>query len=93
MDWLLPSVVAALTGTVVLVSIYAYLYRTYRTLFLGIWTLGWAVYVIRFVFELLLIFHNTPLLNIAHEFTTLLSSMLLLCWGVLYCFVSGSMSV
>jgi len=52
MDWLFPSIVATLIGTIVLATTYGFLYRSEKKPYLAIWTLAWCVYAARFVFML-----------------------------------------
>jgi PAS domain S-box-containing protein len=82
MEWLFPSVVATLAGTLVLAGTYLYLYRFDRQHFLLIWGLGWLVSAFRFVFMLLFLagffgeFKSVFL--IANQLCTLVSGVLLL---------------
>jgi hypothetical protein len=55
MEWLFPSVVATLVGTLILTVIYFYLYIHDKQKFLLIWGVGWLVYACRFIFMLLLV--------------------------------------
>ena len=55
MDWLFPAVISTLAATVVLALTYAYLYYRDREISMGIWTMGWMVYVFRFVCMLLML--------------------------------------
>jgi PAS domain S-box-containing protein len=81
MAWLLPSNIAVLAGTFVLTAVYLYLYTQDRQKFLLVWTIGWAVYLVRFCFMLaMLLYRQTPLLNTAYHLSALVSGMLLL-WG------------
>jgi PAS domain S-box-containing protein len=79
--WLIPAIIANLTGTVVLCLVYTYLYHLYRKKFLGTWALSWGLFSIRFVFELAA-FQSGPsiLYTILNQGSTLLSGLLLL-WG------------
>jgi PAS domain S-box-containing protein len=51
--WLVPVLAAALGGTLLLASVYYYLYARYRQRYLGVWSLAWSVYAFRFVAELI----------------------------------------
>lgn len=53
MTWLLPSIIACLAGSVVLVWVYGFLYGQYRERHIGLWTCGWIFYTLRFVLQLL----------------------------------------
>ena len=52
MDWLIPAIVAALTATLILALVYAFLYFQERRLALGLWTLAWIFSCFRYVVEL-----------------------------------------
>lgn len=84
MNWLFPSVIATLTGTLVLAATYFYLYVHDRQKFLLIWGGAWLVYATRDIFALLSIapppVFNATLLFIANQLPALISGMLLL-WG------------
>ncbi|MFW6333223.1 MAG: PAS domain S-box protein [Thermodesulfobacteriota bacterium] len=82
MDWLFPSIVATLIGTIVLASTYGFIYRSEKKPFLAIWTLAWCVYAARFVFMLWYISIGPGLLKTAaltgNQLSALASGMLLL---------------
>ncbi len=81
MPWLLPSVIAVLAGSFVLTSVYFYLYSQDRQKFLLVWATGWAVYLLRFCFMLIMLLsRNTALLSAAYHLSALVSGILLL-WG------------
>lgn len=84
MDWLFPSVIATLAGTLVLAATYFYLYVHDRQKFLLIWGVAWLVYATRDIFVLLSIapppVFNATLLFTANQLAALISGMLLL-WG------------
>ncbi|MHB8810422.1 MAG: histidine kinase, partial [Desulfobulbaceae bacterium] len=84
MDWLFPSVIATLAGTLVLAGTYFYLYSHDRQKFLLIWGIGWLSHAARDIFMLLSLavppLFNTALLFIANQLAALSSGMLLL-WG------------
>lgn len=83
MTWVVPSATATLVGTLILTFVYWYMFRQYRDRFLGLWTLSWALYAIRFVFEILLqLSPDRVILVIGHQFTNLASGLMLL-WGTL----------
>ncbi len=83
--WLIPSIIATLMCTIILASTYYFLYRSDRKPYLGIWTWGWFVYGLRFVFMLLHISATSPNLKtlflVANQVVSLASGILLL-WGV-----------
>jgi len=84
LDWLFPSIVASLSGTLILAATYFYLYSIDRNRSLAIWGAGWGIYALRFLFMLLFISepftpYRPPLL-IANQLALLISGMILL-WG------------
>lgn len=60
MAWLIPAVVATLLGTLILTLTYGFLYIEERQVCIGLWTLAWAVYNMRFVFRLLILESAEP---------------------------------
>ncbi len=81
MDWLFPALVATITSTFALCLVYAYLYLQDRERSLGIWTLGWIFYLLRFVFMLLIVaLGESPWLRLGNLLAVLVSS-LFLAWG------------
>jgi PAS domain S-box-containing protein len=79
MDWLIPSVVASLSGTLVLVLVYFYLFVQDRESYLGIWTAAWILYALQFIFRLQMLFNQeTVILTIANQTTLLVSTLILL---------------
>ncbi|OGO71716.1 MAG: hypothetical protein A2Z49_06830 [Chloroflexi bacterium RBG_19FT_COMBO_56_12] len=81
MDWLNPSLVASLAGTVFLATIYFYLYLQDKEHFLGLWTVSWCVYALRLVFQLWAEVKGPSIaLTIADQMATWISGLLLL-WG------------
>lgn len=49
MPWLIPSVIAAMTGTIILTYVYFYLYYQDRQRFLYIWGIGWSFYIVNHI--------------------------------------------
>ena len=81
MSWLVPSVIATMSGTALLSFIYFYLYFQDRKKYLAIWALSWSIYFTRYVFMLLIISgQQNAIFLIANQTTSLLSGILLL-WG------------
>ena len=79
--WLAPSLIASLASTIFLALAFAYLYRQYGEQYLRLWSLGWGVYAIRFVIELVqLQSGQSGVLQAGHEIANLTSGVLLL-WG------------
>ncbi len=93
MNWLIPSVVATLSGTVVLTLTFFYLYTVDRQKYLFIWSIGWCIYTLRFVLMLVLITAGpddySRYLLISNQITTLLSGMFLM-YGT-FVFINRSM--
>ncbi|MCP4422267.1 MAG: PAS domain S-box protein [Chloroflexi bacterium] len=80
MVWLAPAVIATLSGTFILILIYAYLYSEYREQHLGIWLASWIASAVRFGLQLWMLFTQpTPILQILHQAATLISAVFLLC--------------
>nr|WP_319394712.1 PAS domain-containing protein [uncultured Desulfobacter sp.] len=86
MNWLFPSVIATMIGTILLSLTYFYLYLTDHKKYLGIWTISWAIYTTRFIFMLFLIQgYKSPIFLIGNQITTLISGIIFL-WGT-YCYI------
>ena len=93
MEWLVPSIIATLIGTIVLASSYSFLYFSDRRRYLGIWCISWCLYSIRFILMLFYVHstsesHRTVLL-ISNQLVTLASGMFLM-WGA-YVFIRRKM--
>lgn len=81
MSWMVLAVIATLVDTFVLAAVYLYIYLQYRERFMAVWTLAWAVYVVRLSLELsLFLVGESPLLLLANQISTIASGFLLL-WG------------
>lgn len=90
MTWLIPAVIATLSGTIVLVLVYSYLYYAYRKDYLAFWAISWFIYSFRFIFLLIMeLSGNAPWLLIGNQACSLVSGVLLL-WGI-YAFQSRVM--
>ncbi len=77
--WLVPALTAALGGTLLLALVYYYLYARYRQRYLGVWSVAWSVYALRFVAELIETLTGVSSgLAVASQSVTLFSSILLL---------------
>ncbi|MEF2145621.1 MAG: PAS domain S-box protein [Desulfovibrionaceae bacterium] len=79
MNWLFPSVVATLAGTVILFTVFFYLYVTERSRSMLLFSLGWAFYALRFAFML-------AYLNNGHIFWLLSNQLSALWCGLLLVF-------
>lgn len=53
MDWLVPSIIASLVGSVVLASVFTYLATTEREPCMISWAAAWTLYTARLVFDLI----------------------------------------
>jgi len=85
MSWLSPSVIASMIGTILLLFTYCYLYLIDNKKYLGIWTISWALYTMRFIFMLCFIEgYKSPFFLIGNQISTLVSGIMLL-WGT-YCY-------
>ena len=54
MDWLIPTLLLALTGSLTLVLVYLNLYLREREKHLSLWLASWSLYTVRFFFEVLM---------------------------------------
>jgi len=82
MDWIIPSVIATLLGTVLLTHVYWYLFIRYRERFMKIWAISWTVYALRFTLELLAKSGmNWTLIVAGQQFATLASGLLFIVSG------------
>ncbi len=81
MDWLIPSIIASLSGSLVLLAAYLFLYLTEKERCLGVWTASWFVYTLRMGAMLGWSVMGQPgWLLAANQLCTLWSSLLLI-WG------------
>lgn len=90
MSWLMPSEIATIACTSVLILVYLFLFHQYRQKYLAIWTWGWFIFLLRYVFELWILLVQKPaILTIANQICSLTSGLLLL-WGT-YIFLNKTM--
>lgn len=81
MSWLVPSITSTLLGSLVLAGVYLFLYWHHRDRSLGIWSLSWMAYSLRFLFSLLIATGKVhAFFAIGYQLSALLSGMLLI-WG------------
>lgn len=81
MELILFSISVTLATTSVLLAVNLYLYQQYQENFIGLWSAGWALYVLRLIFELGLVSAPAmPYLFSANQFFSLLSGIFL-AWG------------
>jgi len=81
MDWLTPAITATLIGSLILTFMYFFLYSQEKQKFLLIWSIGWLIFCIRFIFTLVnLIQEDQIWLTIGTHTSSLLSGTFLL-WG------------
>jgi two-component system, cell cycle sensor histidine kinase and response regulator CckA len=90
MNWLFPSIVATLMGTIILASTYYFLYRSDKKTYLAIWALAWCIYAARFFLMLLYLASGPGLLKsillLSNQLFSLGSGVVLL-WGT-YAFLN-----
>jgi len=91
MSWMFPSAIATTVDTFILVLVYLYLYFQNRERYLGIWTLGWSIYLLRFVFELWMLVGPKSAVPLAAIQITAFVSGLFLLWGT-YIFLGKRIS-
>ncbi|MDP8223827.1 MAG: PAS domain S-box protein [Candidatus Lernaella stagnicola] len=83
MSWTIPAIIATLIGTLMLAIVYFLIYVRERQRYLGIWTISWGLYGVRFLFTLLMDFgYEYRALLAAEHIAALLSGAFLL-WGTL----------
>ena len=80
-SWLLPSIVASLSGSVILTLSYAYLAWISKDRAMHLWTASWFFYSLRFVFMLAIIQSAPSKLLLILNQACLPASGLLLLWG------------
>ncbi|MEG6523810.1 sensor histidine kinase [Desulfotomaculum sp. 1211_IL3151] len=90
MNWLAPSALAGLLCTLVLVSLYWYIYSQERQKYLAIWAIAWTIYVFRLIYDLFIIYANIPTYYLHGDQLPCILSALCLLWGT-YSFVGQSM--
>lgn len=79
MDWLIPSAVANLVGSLVLTFVYIYLYAQDRHRYLGIWAISWCLYAGRFVLLLVSLLTTTSaIITIGIQSAILISGLFLI---------------
>lgn len=79
MDWLIPSAVANLIGSLVLTFVYYYLYTQDRHRYLGIWAISWCIYAGRFILLLVSLQISTSIfITIAIQSATIISGLFLI---------------
>lgn len=79
MAWLVPSVIATLSGSLTLAFVYEFLYEQDRKPYLRTWMWGWMIYAGRYALQLIIAsYHQTPLLFTGNQWLSLLSGVFLL---------------
>lgn len=78
MSWLLPTITACLTGSLVLFFFFFYLYRAYREKAFLLMALAWLINSFKFIFELTGITDPSDLQIILANITSITSGILLL---------------
>lgn len=78
-SWLIPSIIACLLTTGILLLVYGFLYWRYPGKSLLLWSMGWLFYFFRFAFMLAYVgLEQSPHLLIANQQATLVSGLFLL---------------
>jgi PAS domain S-box-containing protein len=83
MYWQLPVLIAISTGSAILAFVYIFLYLQDRKLYIGIWAAAWAVFTLRFIFLIGVLGAPDVLLLNAGHYLCLITSNLLLLWGMM----------
>jgi len=79
--WIIPAIVATLSGSIILVLVFLYLHRKERRPGLGLWAAAWGLYCLRFIFEIGLCWRpGAPAALIGVQLSSVGSAFLLL-WG------------
>lgn len=82
MAWLIPAIIGALCGTLLLLLVYIYLYHEYHERYLAIWAASWGMSTLRYTLQLISLYAPNPLpWTISGQIVTLISGFLLL-WGI-----------
>lgn len=82
MAWLVPAIIGALCGTLLLLLVYIYLYHEYHERYLAIWAASWGMSALRYTLQLVSLHAPNPLpWAISEQIVTLISGFLLL-WGI-----------
>lgn len=81
MNWLLPAIVSTLTGSLLLATVYIFLYYQEKERFLGVWAVGWLVYIVRFVAQIAqLLGGEQPITSFLQQAASALNGLFLI-WG------------
>ena len=79
MSWLVPSMAATIIGTLALVFVHFYLFVQYRERYMGVWSMSWAIYTLRHVFEISIVLaQGSSILTIGNQASSLISGVFLL---------------
>src|SRR5208282_4151637 len=87
MDWLVPALFVALTGSLVLVFTYLNLYLQERQKYLALWLTSWSVYTVRSIFDILVALWGNLRILVTMNHLSMLWSAVFLLWGT--CLFSG----
>lgn len=81
MTFIDTSLLATISGTIVVLFVYVYLYVQYKEPFIGLWILSWLIHLVRIIcFKMPFIREAGLEVQIIFEFLSVLSSLLLV-WG------------
>ena len=81
MNWLIPALFLALTGSLTLVLVYLNLYLRERQRHLSLWLARWLLYALRFIFEILVALRWDYKILVAVDLLSGIWSAALLLWG------------
>ena len=81
MDWLVPALFMALTGSLILVFTYLNLYLQERQKYLALWLASWALYATRSVFDIIIVLWGSQRMLLAVNHLMVLWSAVFLFWG------------
>ncbi len=87
MDWLIPAIFLALTGSFTLVLVYLNLYLRERQKYLSLWLASWSLYAVRFIAEVLVALRWDHKMLVVADLLSGIWSAALLLWGT--CLFSG----
>lgn len=84
MNWLEPAIIATFCNSFILFLVYFYLYFKERIQSLKVFAFSWAIYAARYIFMLLYVYYEHPLLLLANQLTVFISVFLLLYGFILW---------
>lgn len=85
------SLIATISGTILLAFLYGYLYAQYKERFMGFWALSWLLFVLQLIFDLLMQVSPATHYLFIGRLIMAVSSGLFLLWGT-YSFLGKSIA-